>query len=171
MQQHELQPNPGSTSSRKRRGRGHGSGLVKTSGYGQKGQKARTGHHKVPIWFEGGPSKTNTIKRMGYVRGISNKILNRTRYEEINLGQLGEWDGDVTPEALYENGYIKSPEMLVKVLGDGDVTQALTVKVHRVTKSAQEKITAAGGSFEELTPFVKRVHRKVAARAAAAAAK
>ena len=167
MQQHELQPNPGSTSTRKRRGRGHGSGLVKTSGYGQKGQKARTGHHKVPVWMEGSPSKTNTIKRMGYKRGITFKLLNRTRYEEINLGSLSDWDSDVvTPETLHAAGYIKSPEMLVKVLGDGEISKPLTIRVQRLTKSAQEKITAAGGSFEELTPFVKRVHRKVAAKQA-----
>jgi large subunit ribosomal protein L15 len=165
MKQHELQPNPGSTAPRKRRGRGHGSGLVKTSGFGQKGQKARTGHHKVPIWFEGSPSKTNTIKRMGYKRGVTFKLINRTRYEEVNLGSLADWEGDlVTPETLAAAGYIDSADDLVKVLGDGDISKALNVRVHRITKNAQAKITAAGGQFEELTPFVKRVHRKVAAK-------
>lgn len=164
MQQHELQPNPGSTSARKRRGRGHGSGLVKTSGFGQKGQKARTGHHKVPVWMEGSPSKTNTIKRMGYKRGVSFKLLNRTRYEEINIDALAAWEGDVTPETLFQAGLLKSAGLLVKVLGDGEISKPITVRVHRLTKSAQQKISAAGGQWEELTPYVKRVHKKVKAR-------
>ncbi|MEI6047200.1 MAG: 50S ribosomal protein L15 [Chloroflexota bacterium] len=152
MQQHELQPAPGSTKSRKRVGRGHGSGSVKTSGRGQKGQKARTGHSKVPVWFEGSPSKTNTIKRSPYKRGVGFSNPNRVVYEVVNLSKLDEWQGDVTPEALLERGFVRSKAKPVKILGDGELARPLTVRVHRITASAKQKITAAGGTFEELNP-------------------
>ncbi len=154
MQQHELQPAPGSTKSRKRVGRGHGSGLVKTSGRGQKGQKARTGHSKVPVWFEGSPSKTNTIKRSPYKRGIGFSNPNRIDYEVINLSKLRDWEGEVTHEALFSRGYVKSLVKPLKVLGTGELVRPLTITAHRISESAKQKITAAGGSFVELTPAV-----------------
>jgi large subunit ribosomal protein L15 len=153
MQQHDLKPNPGSTSARKRVGRGHGSGLVKTSGRGQKGQKARTGHAKVPVWFEGSPSKTNTFKRTGYKRGVGFSNPNRVEYQVINLSQLDGWElGEVTLETLIIRGFLKSATKPVKVLGRGEISEALTVKVHRISESAKQKITAAGGKYEELAP-------------------
>jgi large subunit ribosomal protein L15 len=153
MQQHDLVPNPGSVKSRKRVGRGHGSGLVKTSGRGQKGQKARTGHRKMPVWFEGAPSKVNSIKRTGYKRGTGFSNPNRVTYEVINLSQLADWEHDeVTIENLVTRGFIKSDRKLVKVLGYGDLSKPLTVRVNRISESAKQKITAAGGKFEELTP-------------------
>jgi large subunit ribosomal protein L15 len=152
MQQHELVPNPGSVKSRKRVGRGHGSGLVKTSGRGQKGQKARTGHRKVPIWFEGAPSKVNSFKRTGYKRGTGFNNPNRVEYEIVNLSQLADWElGDVTVESLILRGFVRT-NLPVKVLGSGEISKPLVVKVHRLSESAKQKITAAGGKFEELTP-------------------
>ena len=173
MKQHELQPAPGSTHSRKRVGRGYGSGSVKTSGRGQKGQKARTGHSKVPVWFEGSPSKTNSIKRQGYKRGVSFNNPNHVDYEVINLNRLAELDGDTfTPDTLTELGLIKAtnsavlpqkiitllggPEKagpktrLVKILGVGEINRAITVHAHRFSASARQKIEAAGGSVVEL---------------------
>ncbi len=152
MQMHELQPAPGSTKSRKRVGRGAGSGSGKTSGRGQKGQKARTGHSKMPVWFEGSPSKTNTLKRSPYKRGVGFNNPNRLRYEVVNLETLADWEGDVTPETLVARGYIRSLVKPIKVLGNGELGKALNVRVHRITASAKQKITAAGGTFEELTP-------------------
>jgi large subunit ribosomal protein L15 len=159
MLQHELQPVPGSKKSRKRVGRGHGSGSVKTSGRGQKGQKARTGHSKMPVWFEGSPSKTNTIKRSPYKRGVGFSNPNRVVYEVVNLSKLDDWEGEVTPESLFARGYVRSvsnPELVnprpIKILGDGELTKPLIVRVHRITASAKQKITAAGGTFVELNP-------------------
>lgn len=150
--QHELQPAPGSTHTKKRVGRGPGSGSGKTSGRGQKGQKARTGHSKMPVWFEGSPSKTNTIKRSPYKRGVGFSNPNRLRYEVINLSKLTDWDGEVTPETLVTRGYARSLVKPIKILGNGELTRPLTVRVHRITASAKQKITAAGGTFVELTP-------------------
>ena len=173
MKQHELQPNPGSTAPRKRVGRGHGSGLVKTSGRGQKGQKARTGHHAVPVWFEGSPSKTNSIKRQGYKRGVSFNNPNHVYYEVVNLEQIAELDGtEITPQTLLEVGLVKPNRTqvlpvkivtllggeenvdgftpLIKVLGDGEVSRAITVHAHRFSASARQKIEAAGGTVVEL---------------------
>lgn len=173
MKQHDLQPAIGSTSNRKRVGRGYGSGSVKTSGRGQKGQKARTGHSKMPMWFEGSPSKTNSIKRQGYKRGVSFNNPNHVAFEVINLGKLAEQDGnEFTPATLIELGLIKStpsavlPQKiitllggqekvnvsipLVKILGVGEVKRAITVHAHRFSASARQKIEAAGGQVVEL---------------------
>ncbi|HEX2915054.1 MAG TPA: 50S ribosomal protein L15 [Chloroflexia bacterium] len=173
MKQHDLKPAHGSTSSRKRVGRGHGSGLVKTSGRGQKGQKARTGHHAVPIWFEGGPSKTSSFKRLGYKRGIGFTNPNHVEYEIVNLDQLAALEGDeITPANLLEVGLVKPNRTqvlpvkivnmlggedkvdgytpLVKVLGDGEINRAITVHAHRFSASARQKIEAAGGKVVQL---------------------
>lgn len=153
MQQHDLKPNPGSTTARRRVGRGHGSGLEKTSGRGQKGQKARTGHRKVPIWFEGAPSKVNSFKRTGYKRGTGFSNPNKVYWEVVNLRQLVDWElGEVTPDTLLERGFIHSADKPVKVLGIGELNQPLTIRVHRISEGAKQKITAAGGKFEELDP-------------------
>ncbi len=173
MKQHDLQPNPGSTSSKKRVGRGHGSGSVKTSGRGQKGQKARTGHHAMPVWFEGSPSKTNSIKRQGYKRGIGFNNPNHVDYEVVNLSQISDLDGsEFGPDTLMQVGLIKpnrslvlpvkivnmlvDPALadgytpLVKILGDGELSRPVTVRAHRFSASARQKIEAAGGRVIEL---------------------
>lgn len=189
MKQHDLQPNPGSTSNKKRVGRGHGSGSVKTSGRGQKGQKARTGHHAVPIWFEGSPSKTNSIKRQGYKRGISFNNPNHVDFEVVNLEELAELDGsEFSPQTLVNLGVIKTTRSqvlpvkiinllggsdkvdtgmpLVKILGQGEISRAITVHAHRFSASARQKIEAAGGKVFELMEYpVKREEEATAAPA------
>jgi large subunit ribosomal protein L15 len=173
MKQHDLQPAIGSTHSKKRVGRGYGSGSVKTSGRGQKGQLARTGHSKMPVWFEGSPSKTNSIKRQGYKRGVSFNNPNHVAFEVINLAKLAELDGsEFTPATLTELGVIRSTNSavipqkvinllggaenagqntrLVKILGVGEITRPITVHAHRFSASARQKIEAAGGTVVEL---------------------
>jgi large subunit ribosomal protein L15 len=132
---------------KKRLGRGPGSGKGKTSGKGHKGQKARTGHHGIPSWFEGGQMP---LQRRVPKRGFKNPF--RTEYEIVNLGQLNKLTEDeITPEILHENRMIDigngNP---VKILGDGEITRKITVRAHKVSESARAKIEAAGGSVEIL---------------------
>lgn len=149
MELHELKPTPGSKKRRKRVGRGMASGKGKTSGRGMKGQGARAGGGKGP-YFEGG--QLPLVRRLPFRRGFTN--IWRIEYKPINLKRLQEKFGDsqqeVTPEALVEAGLIKRSDKAVAILGDGELTTALTVKAHRFSKSAQEKIEAAGGSVEVL---------------------
>ncbi len=161
MELHDLKPNPGSTSARKRVGRGHGSGLVKTSGRGQKGQLARTGHSKMPVWFEGSPSKTNTFKRAPYKRGVGFSNPNAIEWVEINLNRLEEFEGnEINPETLLENGLLKNLNKPVKLLGIGEVGRAFTVSVHRASASVKQKIEAAGGSVTETLDRKVKSERK-----------
>jgi len=142
---HELKPAEGSTKSRKRVGRGNGSGLGNTAGRGNKGQKARSGGGVRP-GFEGGQMP---ITRRLPKRGFTNNF--RKEYEVINVSDLEERfenGEEVTIEALFETGLINKVKDGVKVLGDGELTKSLTVKVHKVSKTAAEKITAAGGKVE-----------------------
>jgi large subunit ribosomal protein L15 len=143
MKLHELSPAKGSKHAKKRVGRGPGSGLGKTAGRGEKGQKSRTGHSQRP-GFEGG--QMPLIRRVPK-RGFTN--IWRTEYAVVNLSQLGELEGDVTPESLAQQGLVRSGKP-VKVLGDGEVGKAIRVTAHKFSKSARAKIEAAGGSCEEL---------------------
>ncbi|MCL2438762.1 MAG: 50S ribosomal protein L15 [Coriobacteriia bacterium] len=147
MQLHDLMPAPGSTKTRKRVGRGHGSGRGGRSGRGQDGQGSRAGGTKGP-GFEGG--QLPLYKRLPKLGGFVSH--NRVEYAVVNVGRLNELfnDGDViTPEALEEKGAIKSALKLpVKVLGDGELTKKLTVKVEKVSASAKAKIESAGGAVE-----------------------
>jgi len=143
-------PNQARKTSRKRVGRGHGSGSGKTSGRGQKGQKAR---YSIARGFEGG--QTPLYKRLPKLRGQSNKAHNigifRQRHTTVNVGDLQRLaEGtEVTPELLMEIGMINKLEAKgLKILGDGDLTTALTVKAHAFSNSAKEKIEAAGGTAE-----------------------
>ena len=138
-----LSPSPGSRSSRKRIGRGHGSGSGKTSGRGHKGQKSRSGA-AIPAWFEGGqmPLYRRTPKR-GF------KPLKRTRYQTVNLLNLSRLEeAEIGPEELAAHGLIGSASDLVKILGNGDVGRAVTVRAHAFSASAREKIEAGGGKTE-----------------------
>ncbi len=146
----DLRPNPARKSSKKRVGRGHGSGSGKTSGRGQKGQKAR---YSIAPGFEGG--QTPLYQRLPKLRGQSNKAHNigifRQRYTTVNVAALQALDAgtEVTPELLIEVGMIKKLEAKgLKVLGDGDLDTALTVKAHAFSSSAKDKIEAAGGTAE-----------------------
>ena len=142
MRLHTLKPAPGSRRRRKRVGRGAGSGHGQTSGRGDKGQKARSGPGLRP-WFEGGQMRlTQRLPK----RGFTNVF--RKTYALINVGTLEkrfEAGSEVTPQSLLERGLIAALRDGVKVLGEGELTKALTVQAHRFSKSAAEKIAAAGG--------------------------
>jgi large subunit ribosomal protein L15 len=142
MKLHDLTPAKGSKHSRKRVGRGPGSGLGKTAGKGHKGQKSRSGYARQ-AGFEGGQM---TLVRRVPKRGFTN--LFKTSYSVVNLHQLEVFDGEVTPESLVERGIVRSGA-LVKVLGDGDLSKALTVVAHKFSRSARAKIEAAGGRCQE----------------------
>ena len=141
-----LQPAPGSTSSRKRIGRGQGSGLGKTAGRGHKGQNSRSGGGVKP-GFEGGQMP---LHRRLPKRGFT--PLNKKVYALVNLCDLEQFEAGTTidAEVLIGAGVIKKVCDGIKVLGKGELTKALTVKAHRFSKSSAEKIQAVGGSVEEI---------------------
>jgi large subunit ribosomal protein L15 len=142
----ELRPPKGATQSRKRLGRGPGSGKGKTSGKGHKGQKARSGH-KNRAWFEGGQMP---LQRRVPKRGFTNR--NRVDCEIVNVGDLQRLTEDVvTPEILHGHGLVNlNRGVPVKLLGRGEAERAFTVRLHRVSEGAREKIEAAGGTVEIL---------------------
>ena len=147
MELKDLHPAPGSRHSRKRVGRGPGSGKGKTAGRGENGQLSRAGGGKG-AGFEGG--QTPLARRLPKLPGFRN--FNRVEYLPVNVGLLEQKfeAGDVVSgETLVEKGIIRHADTLVKVLGDGELTKALTVKVEKVSASAQAKIEAAGGKVEE----------------------
>ena len=125
-------------------GRGHGSGNGKTAGRGQKGQKSRSGG-KVRVGFEGGQT---TLARRLPKRGFTN--FNRKVFAIVNVASLNCFeDGtEVTPAVLKEAGIVRAEKSGVKVLGNGELTKKLTVKAAKFSKSAEEAITAKGGSVE-----------------------
>ncbi len=147
MELKDLKPNEGSTKARKRVGRGPASGTGKTAGRGMNGQKSRAGGAKGS-GFEGG--QTPLARRLPKLPGFKN--INHVEYLPVNVGRLEEKfeAGEVVNgESLKEKGIIKHADALVKVLGDGDLTKALTIKVDKVSASAKAKIEAAGGKVEE----------------------
>src|SRR5690349_9000872 len=145
MRLSDLRPGPGARSPRKRVGRGHGSGHVKTSGRGQKGQKARTGS-SIPAFFEGG--QTRFAVRMPYLGGFKNPF--RKEYIVVNLHDLNVFDSgaEVNGETLAEQGLIRASQTkgLLKVLGEGTLNRPLKVTAHKVSESARAQIEKAGGS-------------------------
>lgn len=151
MKLSDLRPAPGSHTREKRIGRGHGSGRGKTAGRGTKGQKARTGHSNVHRAFNGG--QTRFSKRLPFLRGVGNSNTPfRKNYAIVNLGALANLEAgtQVTPEFLVEQGLLSNSEGkgLVKILGDGKIEHALTIRAHKVSESARTKIEAAGGTIE-----------------------
>ena len=142
MKLHHLRPAPGSKKSRTRVGRGEGGKRGKTAGRGTKGQKARS---KVPAHFEGG--QMPLYRRTRKLKGFRNR--NKEYFALVNVGRLAEFDAGstVTPEDLRQRGMVKKRGR-VKVLAEGDVGHALTVKAHAFSLGAVEKIQAAGGSTE-----------------------
>ena len=145
MKLHELNASP-EAKTRKRVGRGPGSGLGKTAGRGENGQKSRSGA-SIPAWFQGG--QTPLYRRLPK-RGFNNAKF-RTEYATINLSDLNKYfnDGDeVTPEVLKEKGIIKQQLCGVKVLGNGELEKKLTIKANRFSSSAVTKIESAGGKAE-----------------------
>jgi large subunit ribosomal protein L15 len=146
MQIHDLFPAPGSRKNRKRVGRGNGSGHGSTAGRGDKGQGSRAGGTKGP-GFEGG--QTPLAMRLPKLPGFKNR--NRVEYAVVNVSRLDALfaDGDVVDgESLVNKGVIKSSAETVKVLGDGEISKKLTVKVDKVSAPAKAKIEAAGGTVE-----------------------
>jgi large subunit ribosomal protein L15 len=143
---HNLSPAPGSNRDRKRLGRGPGSGTGKTSGKGHKGIKARAGHHGPgggKPQFEGGQMP---LTRRLPKRGFTNPF--RVEANVIRLDQLAGLEGEVTPDTLRAAGLVKR-QGPVKVLANGDLSSAVTVRGLKVSASAREKIVAAGGKVEE----------------------
>jgi len=149
MRLEDLKPAPGSTKKRKRIGRGPGSGHGKTSGKGHKGLKARSGGGARP-GFEGGQMPLyRRLPKRGFL-----PYGGKTEFAIVNVGELAARfaaGSVVDPETLVMNGLIrKSGRGAVKILGDGDVTHALTVRVHKVSEGAKQKLEAAGGRVEAL---------------------
>ena len=143
MNLHTLKPAPGARKSRRRVGRGPGSGRGKTAARGQKGQYARS---TVNRHFEGG--QTPIYRRLPR-RGFNNAVF-KERFHIVNLGDLGERPGlkgktSVGPAELVEAGLIRDVALPLKVLGDGKLARAMTIQAHKFSKSAVEKIQAAGG--------------------------
>ena len=143
MKLHELGPRKGSRFTRKRVGRGPGSGTGKTAGRGHKGQRSRSGFsHRAG--FEGG--QMPLVRRVPK-RGFTN--IFRIEYSTVNVSTLDSLDGEVSPESLLERGMVRRGRP-VKILGDGELSKALTVRAHRFSRSAKQKIEAAGGTCEQL---------------------
>ena len=149
MHAHELRPPKGAKHARKRVGRGNASGHGTYSGRGLKGQKARAG--RTPrLGFEGG--QTRLIKRLPRRRGFTN--LFRKEYSAVNLRDLERFPAgtEVTPELLRQSGILSTLRRPVKVLAMGELTRALSVRAHKFSMTAKEKIEAAGGSVQEIGP-------------------
>jgi len=162
-------PKGGGVKEKKRVGRGQASGTGKTAGRGGKGQKARTGNMNF-IGFEGGQMP---IQRRIPKRGFTNPF--RVEYAIVNVGELERIDPKepVTIESLLASGSVKDGRDGLKILGDGDLTKAITVRAHKVSAQAREKIEKAGGKIELITATPRKTpqQRKAEERAAAAAAK
>lgn len=145
MKLHDLKPNEGSTKKRKRVGRGISAGQGKTAGRGTKGQGARAGGG-TRLYHQGG--NLPFFRRLPFKRGFT--PLNRVEYNEVNLDQLADFpaNSEINPATLDEARLLRDLEKPVVILGRGDIDIALKVRVHRISKGAQEKIEAAGGSVE-----------------------
>ena len=146
MKLHSLKPAAGSRKNRKRIGRGPGSGFGKTAGRGENGQKSRSGY-SAKRGFEGGqmPLHRRTPKR-----GFTN--IFRKEYRVLNVDSLNRFEAGtvITPELLLEQGLIRKGKHPIKLLGTGDLTVALTVRVHKTSATAAQKIESAGGTLEQL---------------------
>jgi large subunit ribosomal protein L15 len=149
MKPHELKPSAGSRKARKRVGRGEGSGKGKTAGRGTKGTRARG---EVHLFFEGG--QMPLVRRVPKLKGFTPPAS--VRYGAVNVGDLGELGDAIGPEELRAAGLIHKRDKLIKVLGSGDVTKALTVRAHAFSDSARQKIEGAGGSVEVLEVPTRR---------------
>jgi large subunit ribosomal protein L15 len=154
---HDLKPAEGSTQKRKRVGRGIAAGQGKTAGRGTKGQNARSGGGVRP-YFEGG--QLPLVRKLPFVRGVGFRDPWRIKFTPVNLDRLDVFESgsEVTPQSLHDAGIVKTSDELVAVLGRGEVSRPLTIKAHRFSRSAVEKIEAAGGSVERL-PWTRGGYR------------
>jgi len=150
MKLHDLRPPEGAKKKRKRVGRGISAGQGKTAGRGTKGQNARSGGGVRP-YFEGG--QLPLVRKMPFARGIKFNNPWKMEYKPVNVGRLVKYfeqGAVVSPETLAQAGIIQSSRELVVILGEGELDQSYTVRAHRFSASAREKIEAAGGTVEEL---------------------
>jgi large subunit ribosomal protein L15 len=147
MKLSDLKPNVGKTKVHKRKGIGISAGQGKTAGRGTKGQNARSGEGGR-LYRQGG--NLPFFRKLPFMRGVGFTPPNQVEYNIINLDQLAKFSAkkEITPELLAEKGLLHHALNPVALLGRGEVKEALTVKVHRVTKSARAKIEAAGGKIE-----------------------
>ena len=147
MKLHDLMPNPGAKKDRKRKGQGHAAGQGKTAGRGTKGEGARSGQGGH-LYRQGG--NLPFYRRLPFKRGEGFTPPNQVEYNEVNVEQLAAFESgsEVTPEVLASKNMLHKPANPVVILGRGEGTVPLTIRVQRVTKGAREKIEAAGGSVE-----------------------
>jgi large subunit ribosomal protein L15 len=157
---------------RKRIGRGLGSGKGRYSGRGIKGQKSRSGSHKMRAGFEGG--QMPIYMRLGKLRGSTSKDAMpigpfRTSTVPVNVAALDRFDdgAEVTPETLVEKGVIKNTKTDVKLLGDGDLKKKLTIRVHAISATAREKVEQAGGTVSLLKEPKPKKQRRTKPKPAA----
>ncbi len=148
MKLHELRPKPGSHQPPRRLGRGHGSGRGKTAGRGTKGQKSRTGGG-IPAWFEGGQTPLHV--RTPKLHGFKNRF--RVEYAPVNLAKLSTAATGtlITPDVLVHDGLLRDTKLPVKVLGNGDAPAGVTVHAHAFSRSALEKLQAAGSQAQRIS--------------------
>jgi len=145
MKLHELKPNEGSKKNRRRVGRGPAAGQGKTAGRGMKGQKSRSGWGGA-LYRQGG--NLPFYRKLPFMRGEGFSPVNRIEYNEINVDELEKFRAgtEITPDLLAEKRMLHQKRNPVAILGRGELKKALTVNAHRFTKSAKEKIEAAGGT-------------------------
>lgn len=178
MKLHDLHPAPGSRKPARRVGRGHGSGRGKTAGRGTKGQKSRSGG-KIPAWFEGGQTPLHV--RTPKLHGFKNRF--RVAYAPVNLAKLSEVAKGtlVTPDVLAHDRVVSDTKLPIKILGVGDAPKGVTIHAHAFSKSALDKLSAAGSTVQLLSwpdnapideaPEAPATRGRKAKRMAAAAAK
>ncbi|MFZ6027312.1 MAG: 50S ribosomal protein L15 [Chloroflexota bacterium] len=145
MKLHDLKPQEGSRKKRKRVGQGIAAGQGRTAGRGQKGQNSRSGGG-TRLYHQGG--NLPFFRRLPFVRGQGFTPPNRVEYNEVNLDQLADFPAgsEITPDALSQAHLLRDPRNPVVILGRGEIRVAVKLNAHRVSKSAQSKIEAAGGS-------------------------
>jgi large subunit ribosomal protein L15 len=148
MKLHELRPAPGSRTPARRVGRGHGSGRGKTAGRGTKGQKSRAGGN-LPAWFEGGQTPLHV--RTPKLHGFRNR--GRVSYAPLNLAKLaGVASGTlITPDVLAHDGLIGDTTQPIKILGVGEAPKGVTIHAHAFSRTAVDKLAAAGSTIQRLT--------------------
>jgi len=165
MKLHDLHPAPGSRKPSRRVGRGHGSGRGKTAGRGTKGQKSRAGGN-LPAWFEGGQTPLHV--RTPKLHGFKNRF--RVAYAPLNLARLSDVESGtlVTPDVLAHDGLIRDTKLPVKILGVGDAPKGITIHAHGFSRSALDKLAAAGSTVQRLSwpdnaPFDEEAEAAIAA--------
>lgn len=151
MKLHDLQPSSGARTPARRVGRGHGSGRGKTAGRGTKGQKSRSGS-SIPAWFEGGQTPLHV--RTPKLHGFRNR--GRVEYAAVNLGRLADAEPGIliTPDVLLHDGLLrrsKTKALPVKILGNGDAPKGVTIHAHAFSRSALDKIAAAGSVAQRIS--------------------